>query len=203
MLSRMCMPDPRRGVAERTVWFDLPPESWLAVPRDAGETWVSAAQTIFGVVQGIEESLIGAPRPRLVPDVERAYISQLTDTARSLPAGTHLLAALAIPSGLPQPVVVTVGYAEPDNSVEDLAAASPVVPVEPADVTKHDDGNGATAVLRHLGDDASIAVTVIMVRRTGSVDVRLVWRGTELALASTMSGLLHEAANSLKTGQDI
>ncbi|TPG03977.1 hypothetical protein [Curtobacterium flaccumfaciens] len=145
------------------------PLPWMPVVDDA--QWENAAITMFGELAAASENDI---------DPERTA-HELRAAARDLETGQRIIASLALEQRWPQLFIVEAGEPADDVDPAVLAGAAEPGPFGLPEVER--DGTGvAIATRRDLLDDGSVSITVCVVRRTPGLDVRVLWRTTELDL---------------------
>ncbi|KQO59957.1 hypothetical protein [Curtobacterium sp. Leaf261] len=180
---------------------DLP--EWLLVPPTVTEEWRAAVRDVFDTVTRVERELPEDGRlfeDGLVIDAEAA-VEQLVRMAGDLEADDRLVASLVVPNRWPLPVIVSVGAADPDADLLDLAGATGGLPIDAPTVDElppEVGGEGPVVTRFDLADDGAVMATVCCLRRADGVDTRVLWRTNDLAVVPVFLPSLVELVGAVR-----
>jgi hypothetical protein len=188
-------------VLSSTIDVELP--EWLLVPPTVTTEWRAAVRDVFDTVTRVERELPEESRmfeDGMVIDADLA-VETLVRMAADLPADDRLVASLAVPNRWPLPVVVSVGAADTEADLLDLAGATGGLPIDAPSVDElppEVGGEGPVVTRFDLAADGSIMATVCCVRRQDGVDTRVLWRTNDLAVVPVFTPTLVELVGSVK-----
>lgn len=188
-------------VLTSTIDVDLP--EWILVPSTVTAEWRTAVRDVFDTVTRVEQELPAESRmfeDGMVIDAELA-VETLVRMAADLPGDDRLVASLAVPNRWPLPVVVSVGAADTETDLLELAGATGGLPIDAPSVDElppEVGGEGPVVTRFDLADDGSIMATVCCVRRQDGVDTRVLWRTNDLAVVPLFTPSLVELVGAVE-----
>jgi hypothetical protein len=185
---------------------DLP--EWLLVPPTVTDEWRTAVCDVFDTITRVERALPEEGRmfeDGMVIDA-RAAVEQLVRMAGDLDGDDRLVASLVVPNRWPLPVIVSVGAADPEADLLDLAGATGGLPIDAPTVDElppEVGGEGPVVTRFDLADDGAIMATVCCLRRADGVDTRVLWRTSDLAVVPILLPSLVELVGAVRNTTDL